>query len=960
MANFDRNAWESLSLVKRLKAKNDYAWNDIACEINELAPLLGWRPMGLEEYTDHDLNHCYRITLALSNIIPPDFELSEHELEILLYSILFHDLGMWTKKCETEEALQDDNFVSYVKKSHQYEDITRLLYSNTSTEKFLGNLLLRQHVAQYNRLHHAERTHKILSSIPVNTIVSSRISDEYFQLIGTICAAHDWNSDDVLNSDLLDEYRLTAKDYAEEDDNTLTVDVRLIAFLLRIGDLLDLDQRRVSRIVWRYLDKINTESEAHWRKHACLRFQKLNPDDIAVVGDFNYDRYGQVATEAYHLAIEWLGYLKAEISMLQKAIRTPQKYGMKTGRRLGSLYLDYSGVKGTGIIFADNLSFEMNKSRVIEILGDEIYEDKSSFVRELIQNAIDATRTQMVEDFKNGKISNYYGLDLRTPSCWPREVTSRAEYSITISTGNVIKNINNENKNLSYFEVSDRGIGMTISQIKNYFLQIGKSFYKSNDFKTKYTHSSISRFGIGFLSCLLVGTYIEVSTKSREGDTGLKLIMDNSTDFVSIVSEDIPEYGTTVRVCFSPELLDDKGWLPVEQIDEDLMKYSHPNLANSGKLLQAIYYWIPWNEMIIWVNKQKLAPRSPDDLKTNSEFWSFPYRVVTVEDEEILAIGSMLFQKNTLVPRFDDRDEIEDHFLPSIGGITIPPWKKIIEAASYIDIHRQPTSIITASRRAKFEIPSGKVRKEIISQVLHYIDNSFPRNADVASQLHRALFRAAICIDVEDIDLLLPVVRNGQLVWEEWNKRRFSMETCALVPFFIPLEYSNIQFPIPIVGVPRRQEDSPREIIPRIKDVRAININGKFSAALSVSKTWFQGDEIKNKYTYLLYRFTKYNKLSESWEIIQDEVAAQEVIRQEMTDWDRESGNVWKSYGFDPYDDSSWAYALAHYGSIAVAPIEAEDIEVKIPRRMWNLLEKPSEDDPVFKLILRSMRRNEE
>ena len=70
------------------------------------------------------------------------------------------------------------------------------------------------------------------------------------------------------------------------------------------------------------------------------------------------------------------------------------------------------------------------------------------------------------------------------------------------------------------------------------------------------------------------------------------------------------------------------------QIDEDLMKYSHPNLANSGKLLQAIYYWIPWNEMIIWVNKQKLAPRSPDDLKTNSEFWSFPYRVVTVEDEE--------------------------------------------------------------------------------------------------------------------------------------------------------------------------------------------------------------------------------------------------------------------------------------------------------------------------------------
>lgn len=80
-----------------------------------------------------------------------------------------------------------------------------------------------------------------------------------------------------------------------------------------------------------------------------------------------------------------------------------------------------------------------------------------------------------------------------------------------------------------------------------------------------------------------------------------------------------------------------------------------------------------------------------------------------------------------------------------------------------------------------------------------------------------------------------------------------------------------------------------------------------------------------------------------------------------MTDWDREFGDVWKSYGFDPYVDSNWAYILTNYGSIAKATIEVGDIEIKIPRRMWNLLEKPSEeDDPMYKLILRLMRRNEE
>ena len=53
MPNFDVNAWERQKLVKRLISIDENAWYDIKCQINDLAPLLAWKPIGLEEYTDY-------------------------------------------------------------------------------------------------------------------------------------------------------------------------------------------------------------------------------------------------------------------------------------------------------------------------------------------------------------------------------------------------------------------------------------------------------------------------------------------------------------------------------------------------------------------------------------------------------------------------------------------------------------------------------------------------------------------------------------------------------------------------------------------------------------------------------------------------------------------------------------------------------------------------------------------
>lgn len=70
-----------------------------------------------------------------------------------------------------------------------------------------------------------------------------------------------------------------------------------------------------------------------------------------------------------------------------------------------------------------------------------------------------------------------------------------------------------------WFRIDDQGTGMTLGMLKRYFLQVGSSYYISQELKrdlldhgVRDDFHGISRFGIGFLSCFLCGDYAEVST----------------------------------------------------------------------------------------------------------------------------------------------------------------------------------------------------------------------------------------------------------------------------------------------------------------------------------------------------------------------------------------------------------------------------------------------------------------
>lgn len=937
MSSFDKTTWERLRLVKELIEKQDgkETWYDITEVAKHLAPILSWRPLGLEEFTDHDLEHSYRIIRAIGAVLPENIDLNKNELTILIYSAIFHDLGMWTKKREVENSLSNDQFVNFFESSdpQSYKKIISLTDSLNKQDRYVGYLYLRPFVAMWSRMTHATRSAEILKGelSDVEGIIPQRIKKDLIAPIATLCASHSWSTEMVLTSDELDRCQVALTSDYDED----WVNLRFLSFLLRLGDLLDLDSHRISSLVWLYLGDLSPEAEAHWRMHSSLRFKSLNPDLIQVIGQFNYDRYGEIAAEALNLAQKWCSYISKEVDGLRRISISSDKYGVDKRVKVGQLMCDFSNITGEGIIFAEDLTFSMDKQRVIEILGDEIYSDKSAFVRELIQNSLDATRTQVVKDVisKPEFVGIRDGLDLRSPNSWSDEIVGRDDYTIDINTGYEEVEGQDKKEFLLTFEILDRGIGMTANQIKDYFLQVGQSYYKSKEFLATFKHSPISRFGIGFLSCLLVSKRIEVETKTHEVNAvGLKLVIESKSDTIGIFRASDVMAGTRVKLWFSQEIVQDDNWISNQHKHNDVLKMIFPEGTTQDKLVEAIYYWCPWSEIDFRINGTLRRRRTPLQIRSTTNYWSFPFELRAAEDRELLGVGSVLRKKENIVittPHMEN-DISDIQFVSSGGGVAVPPWNPSDEMSIVFDLLRMPTSFLSASRHSKFDIPSAETRAEILMRWGDEVEKIYK-----SQEAWRSLWRSSIIWKEFDLPLLLPVIRDGDQLWEEWDSRRFKTEHCILVPFFAPLKFMKMRNRLPIVGVPRRATNTPREAIPTIDTVQAVRIHEEFTGA---TLAHIERDKvISSGYTYILHSLARYNRSSAKWEKVRSELSETDEIRATMQDHDKHFGNAWIKYGFDPSRKESWELAYTLLGT----PRVDETFPVftaTIPRHKWNAI----------------------
>ncbi len=165
----------------------------------------------------------------------------------------------------------------------------------------------------------------------------------------------------------------------------------------------------------------------------------------------------------------------------------------------------------------EDYRFKVNLGGMIEILSDHLYSSPDVYIRELLQNAVDAvTGRRKLEDAKESVGGTENGSSAASEASVSEEkgVCAREAGIQNGAEGRILVEIE-EGRSIAF---SDNGQGLTEEEIHQFLAIIGESSKRSLEsgrIETDY----IGRFGIGLLSCFMVSDEIRMLTRScRSGD----------------------------------------------------------------------------------------------------------------------------------------------------------------------------------------------------------------------------------------------------------------------------------------------------------------------------------------------------------------------------------------------------------------------------------------------------------
>lgn len=430
-------------------------------------------PVTFPNYTLHDETHVLNVMSAMASVLGARIgDLSIGEVELLILAASLHDVGMVYNDASKKLAAEDERKCRDFLLKNQ-PDLVGCPWDEWSSDE------LQQ---RYLRSLHPFRVLEVLDSDVWRPLFERRPKDIVSEdVIVAVCEAHG------------EDERQMKKDPSLHYQPAQGVDPLFCAMLLRLCDLLDFDDTRAPSVLFRFAS-VSGKSVEEWKKH--MASGGFVYRDMPSDGELTYSAECK-EPGVYHTVLEFLGWIDDELAICD-ALRRFCRADLQNfpfPRRVSR-----ESVKCIGFS-SEEFKLTMDQEQILHLLtGENLYSGNDAFVRELLQNAIDATllREQLEQDFHAEKAR----IDLRE---W------------CDSDGTL------------WFRIDDQGTGMTAGMLKRYFLKVGNSYYTSKELTQDLRrhaaaadYRGISRFGVGFLSCFLCGVSAEVSTlycddwKSRE------------------------------------------------------------------------------------------------------------------------------------------------------------------------------------------------------------------------------------------------------------------------------------------------------------------------------------------------------------------------------------------------------------------------------------------------------------
>ena len=487
-------------------------------------------------YSLHNASHSESILNNIAIILGKEAieRLSVVDLWLLLNASYYHDCGMVVDVQDKQELFADGSkFLLYVK--GKQEDTSspmhvyarhleikdgKLFYANNqlSGESYEAVRFL---IADFIRSSHADRSAVRLESSFGDSFPGG-IPKRIIGLLSQICAAHMQTREQVMNLPMEQ-----SSGYGTESCHP-----RYVAFLLRIGDLLDVDNNRLSDVLLHSLGSIPVDSLDYHEVNRSITRLNITQKTIEIEADCKNYRIAELTND-------WFKWLNDEVVFVTQHwhdIAPEDNCSMLP--TIGKLEVN---LQGYDTIDGKNRPvFKIDTWKAMEMIqGAGLYSNPSVCMRELLQNAVDATHLRAFKEHPDIRsYKDYFSL--------------LKNYPIRV----VIAESGNGDDQECCVEIKDQGIGMSKADLE-YLCNTGSSS------KNQEKNALIERmedfmrpsgiFGIGFQSVFLVSDKVELETRKLNKEEFYQVELNNPAGvekgaiLMKTRQDDSAPAGTTVR-----------------------------------------------------------------------------------------------------------------------------------------------------------------------------------------------------------------------------------------------------------------------------------------------------------------------------------------------------------------------------------------------------------------------------
>lgn len=517
-------------------------------------------------YSRHDSTHSAAIVSSIELLLGEERIrfLSPTDTFLLLLVAYLHDYGMSLTYEEIKKKLLDNSFNEFVEKMSHIDTFKKYTYwyknDDFKIQAFDEHLwpldtmqCVNVLISEFYRSKHGDRSEEaILKDFRgqgININPHKHMPERLEKLLGRLCSLHTKDFDEVMKLD-------------HEANGAFNdrIHPRLLAVLIRIGDLLDLDNNRFDETKLRTVcEEIPQSSKVHYDKHKSVKSFLITPHKIHIVAESNDNN-------VLHAMREWVSWLEDELRHLHENWNSIVPEGF-----LGTVPKLVSDIKkgNSEILFCNkDLKLNLPEKKAFQLIqGSNIYKHNLIFIREYIQNALDALKVQfwndeldqlnnfdqfdqeeildtfeqkknyIIKKYDEGKLEDdikKYGINVRLfdGRIEEEKVLFKAYYNSDDYS-------EDDYKNKIMVVVEDNGTGISLGNFENRILNVGGKD-KKDDYEIMKQEMPVfikptGEFGIGLQSGFLVADRLVIHTRTMfDEHQGREIIIESgqNTGFV--------------------------------------------------------------------------------------------------------------------------------------------------------------------------------------------------------------------------------------------------------------------------------------------------------------------------------------------------------------------------------------------------------------------------------------------